>query len=382
MAYMCEMSVQFIDLAAQQARLRPNVEAAIGRVLDHGVYIMGPEVKAFEQALAAFCGAKHALGCANGTDALQLALMALGAGPGDAVFCPSFTFAATAEVVPLVGATPVFADVDRRSFNMDPESLKRAILRAREEGLTPRGVIAVDLFGLAADYGRLEAVAKENRLWLVSDSAQGFGARRGNKMTGSFGDVATTSFFPAKPLGCYGDGGAIFTPDDELAAKLDSLRIHGKGSDKYDNVRIGLNSRLDTIQAAILLEKLAIYPEELAARERVARRYAEALAGHPRVAPPHVPEGCSSVWAQYTLILAPDVDRAALQTAMKAQGVPTMVYYPQPLHQQTAYRDFPGDPQGLKVSEDLAARVLSLPMHPYLSPDDQDKVVSALQAAL
>jgi dTDP-4-amino-4,6-dideoxygalactose transaminase len=372
--------MQFIDLATQQARIRPQLDAAISGVLDRGAYIMGPEVKAFEQKLAQFCGAKHVIGCGNGTDALQLVLMALGVGPGDAVFCPSFTFAATAEVVPLVGAVPVFVDCDEHSFNMDAASLERAIDAANKQGLRPAVVIPVDLFGLPADMDAIGLVADAHGLKILCDSAQGFGGTIDGKMTGTFGHVSTTSFFPAKPLGCYGDGGAIFTEDDDLARLLDSLRVHGKGSDKYDNVRIGLNSRLDTLQAAILSVKLSIYADEIAARNRVASRYTAHLGN--LVQTPVVPDNMGSVWAQYTLKLTDGAERDALQSAMKDAGVPTMVYYPMPLHKQSAYKDFPADPAGLGVSESVSKRVLSLPMHPYLDEATQDRVIDAVSTSI
>ena len=366
----------FIDLAAQQARIRTKLDAAMARVLDHGNYIMGPEVGLFEKQLAAFCGAKHALSCANGTDALSLALMALNVKSGDAVFVPSFTFAATAEVVPLVGATPIFVDVLPDTFNMDPISLKRAIVQAKSIGLSPKCVIPVDLFGLAADYDQIIPIARDNGMTVVDDAAQGFGASYHGRMTGSLADITTTSFFPAKPLGCYGDGGAIFTDDEERAALLDSLRVHGKGTHKYDNARIGVNSRLDTLQAAILTEKLEIYPDEIEERQVVASRYSKALAGKYEV--PHVPAGCRSIWAQYTLKMASEAARVELQNKTKAAGIPTVVYYPIPLHRQTAFKDYPIDPMGLSVSEDLARRVISLPMHPYLAKQLQDTVIAAI----
>lgn len=368
--------MQFIDLAAQQARLRPQLDRAISRVLDEGQYVMGPDVARFEKQLAEFCGVKHCLSCANGTDALQLALMALGVGPGDAVFVPSFTFAATAEIAPLVGATPVFVDVLPDTFNMDPQSLKRAIARTKDDGLRPAVVIPVDLFGLAADYDSIEAICRENNLKLVGDSAQGFGANYHGRITGSIGDIATTSFFPAKPLGCYGDGGATFTNDDELAALLDSYRVHGKGHHKYFNDRVGLNSRLDTLQAAILIEKLAVYADELEARQRVAGRYNAGLSN--RYETPYIPDGQTSVWAQYTLKAASKAERDALMEKAKAAGVPTVIYYPMPLHQQKAYKDFPRDPNGLGVSEDLSQRVVSLPMHPYLDRETQDRIIDVI----
>lgn len=372
--------MQFIDLAAQQARIKPQIDARIQAVLTHGNYIMGPEVRELEARLGAFCGVKHALCCANGTDALQLALMALNVGPGDAVFCPTFTFASTAEVVPPTGATPVMVDVHADNFNLDVESLKRAIVHARLIGLRPAGVIPVDLFGLPADYDAIEAVATEERMWIIADSAQGFGATYRGRTTGSIGTIATTSFFPAKPLGCYGDGGALFTNDDEMATLIQSYRVHGKGSHKYDNERIGLNSRLDTLQAAILLEKLAIYADEIQARQIVARRYTDGIGG--ALITPRIANDCRSVWAQYTVRTKPGQNREEIMAKLKGAGVPTVVYYPRPLHQQTAYKSYPGDPAGLPVAEKLAGEVFSLPMHPYLDEAAQGRVVEAVLTAV
>ena len=368
------MQIPFIDLEAQQARIRPAIDKAIAAVLDHGKYILGPQVAELERQLAAFCGARHCLSCANGTDALQLALMALGVKAGDAVFVPSFTFAASAEVAPLVNATPVFVDVLPDTFNMDPESLKRAITHAREIGLRPACVMPVDLFGLPADYDALIAIARENGLKVIGDSAQGWGATYKGRMTGSLCDITTTSFFPAKPLGCYGDGGAIFTDDDELAALVESLRFHGKGEHRYAHDRIGINSRLDTLQAAILIEKLAIYADEIEARQDVAARYTSGLSGDFET--PVVPEGLTSIWAQYTIKTRSSQERAALQERASAAGVPTMIYYPLPMHRQAAYRDFPVDPAGLPVSDDLCERVVSLPMHAYLASQVQDTIIA------
>lgn len=372
--------MQFIDLAAQQRRLRDQINARITAVLDHGAYIMGPEVRELEEKLAAFCGTAHCITCANGTDALQLVLMALGPGKGDAVFVPSFTFAATAEVVPCIGSTPVFVDIDPATYNMDAESLGRAVTHAKTLGLRPAAVIPVDLFGLPANYPALEAIAEQEGLALIGDSAQGWGGTINGRMTGSFGCASTTSFFPAKPLGCYGDGGAIFTDDADLAAVLDSLRVHGKGSEKYDNVRIGMNSRLDTLQAAILLEKLAIYSDEVAARNAVAERYTAALRTH--FVTPHVPEGYRSIWAQYTLKATSAAARDAVRVTLEKEGIPTAVYYPRPLHEQTAYTGFPTDPEGLPNSEDAAQRVFSLPMHPYMTPEMTERVCNALSRAV
>jgi dTDP-4-amino-4,6-dideoxygalactose transaminase len=367
--------IAFVDLEAQQRRIRPRLDAAIARVLDHGAYIMGPEVRALEEQLAAFCGAKHAISCSSGTDALVLALMAKGLRPGEAVIVPGFTFSATAEAVCLLGAVPIFADVLEDTFNIDPASIKAAIATAAERGLTLRGVITVDLFGQPCDYDVIEGLVRENGLWLVCDAAQGFGAAYRGRKVGCFGDLTTTSFFPAKPLGCYGDGGAVFTDDDAVAALLRSLRVHGQGQDKYDNVRIGMNGRLDTIQAAILLEKLAIFDDEIAARNRVAARYSSLLPES--IIRPAVIDGATSVWAQYTIRI--DARDEAL-SRLKQAGVPAMVYYRRPVQTQGAYCDFPLAGGACPVTERLAERVLSLPMHPYLSEDEQARIVAVFDA--
>ncbi|MFM1816571.1 MAG: hypothetical protein RLZ98_3266 [Pseudomonadota bacterium] len=367
----------FIDLAAQQQRIRPAVDEAIRKVLDHGRYIMGPEVATLEKNLAAFCGAKHAISCSSGTDALLMVLMAKGIGPGDAVICPAFTFTATPEVVALLGATPVFAEVRPDTFNLDVTALPAALEAARKAGLTPKALMAVDLFGQPADYDVIQAFAEKNGLWILADAAQSFGANYKGRRVGTMGTATATSFFPAKPLGCYGDGGAILTDDAELAAVLDSIRIHGKGEDKYDNVRIGINGRLDTMQAAILIEKLKIFGDEIEARDRVAYGYAKALSGIPGVDVPAVPEGFFSVWAQYTLRV-PAAARDKLADDLKKAGIPTAVYYPRALHHQTAYRDYPVPSAGLAVSERLATEVISLPMHPYLSDADVARVAKAV----
>ncbi|MEM8916202.1 MAG: DegT/DnrJ/EryC1/StrS aminotransferase family protein, partial [Pseudomonadota bacterium] len=352
----------FIDLQAQRARIGARIDEAIAGVLGHGRYIMGPEVAEFEAQLAGFCGARHAIGVGNGTDALVVALMALDLQPGEAVLVPSFTFAATAEAVALVGAVPIFVDSEADSFNIDPTGLVPGLERARHGGLTVRGVIAVDLFGQAADYKAIEAFCAENKLWLICDAAQSFGAKAGSRAVGTIGNITTTSFFPAKPLGCYGDGGAVLTDDDELAEAIRSLRVHGKGKDKYDNVRIGMNSRLDTMQAAILIEKLSVFAEEIEARNKVADGYETGLSDI--VKTPTVAPGNTSVWAQYTLTL--DGDRDAVAASLKQQGIPTAIYYPMPLHQQSAYSSFPIAGNGLPVCEHLSRHVLSLPMHPYM----------------
>ena len=373
--------MEFIDLSAQQARIKDKIDARIQAVLAHGKYIMGPEVAELEKGLSAFCGCPlQALTCSNGTDAISLVLMAMGIGPGDAVIVPSFTFAATAEVVALQRATPVFADVLDTTFNMDPESLKRAVVIARQRGLKPKAVITVDLFGQSADYDAIEAIANENGLALICDAAQGFGGIYKGRKVGTIGNATTTSFFPAKPLGCYGDGGAVFTSDKVLDETMKSLRVHGKGTDKYDNARVGLNARLDTLQAGILIEKLAIFGDEIDARNRVASRYSSAFADHSEIIAPMVLDGCVSSWAQYTLRL-PATKRDAISAAMSKKGVPSVVYYPLPLHLQNAYKMYPrtGD---INVSERLAKEVLSIPMHPYLDEETQDRVIAAALEAV
>ena len=371
--------IDFIDLKAQQARIRPAIDAAIARVLDHGQYIMGPEITALERELSAFTGAKHVISCASGTDALLMAMMAQGVGPGDAVLCPGFTYTATPETIALLGASPVFVDVDPLTFNVSVAGLAAGVAAARKAGLTPRAVIAVDLFGQAADYDAVNAFAAEHGLWVLADAAQSFGAPYQDKPVGGHALITTTSFFPAKPLGCYGDGGAIFTDDDALADRMRSIRLHGKGADKYDVVRIGINGRLDTIQAAILLEKLKIFPDEIVARNRVAQTYTAALSAI--AATPVVLQSCLSVWAQYTLKV-PAERRAAIAAALKDKGVPTQVYYPRTVPAQPAFAAYPVVAGGLPVSDRLAGEVLSLPMHPYLGAEDQARIIAALTQVL
>jgi dTDP-4-amino-4,6-dideoxygalactose transaminase len=372
--------IPFIDLAAQRQRLGKSIDEAVSRVLNHCQFINGPEVTALEQALKDFSGARHVVSCASGTDALLMVLMAKQVGPGDAVLCPSFTFCATGEAVALTGATPVFVDVDEATFNIDAASLKRGIAKAKQRGLKPVAVIPVDLFGQSADHDAIAEIAEAEGLFVLDDAAQGFGATYKGRRLGTFGLATATSFFPAKPLGCFGDGGAIFTDDDELAETLRSIRVHGQGSDKYDNVRLGLTGRLDTIQAAVLLEKLKIFEDEIAARNRVAERYARGLGNVvtvPRLAP-----GCSSIWACYTIRLPKGTDRDGFAAALKAQGVPTAIYYTKSMHQQTAYRDFPVADGGLPASESLSNDVISLPVHAYLDEATQDRVIAAVRAAL
>jgi len=371
--------IPFIDVAAQRRRLGAAIDDAVTRVLNHCQFILGPEVRTFESDLAAFCGARHVVTCASGTDALVLALRAMGIGAGDAVLCPSFTFCATAEVAALVGATPVFVDVDAKTFNIDANGIAGAVETARQAGLNPKAIIPVDLFGLPADHAGIRAAAAAANLLVLDDAAQSFGATCDNRRLGTFGLCTATSFFPAKPLGCYGDGGAVMTDDDGLADIMRSLRVHGQGSDKYDNVRIGLASRLDTMQAAILIEKLKIFPDEIDARNATARRYNEGLSDVAIV--PAVPPGMTSVWAQYT-IRVQGGRRDALAAELKAERIPTAIYYPIPLHRQQAYKQYPVGKGGVAVSDRLADEVISLPMHAYLDPPTQDRIIEATRRAL
>ncbi len=384
--------MQFIDLAAQQNRIRDKIEANITAVLDHGKYIMGPEIKKFEKRLADYAGVKHAIGCASGTDALLMALMAYQVGPGDAIFTSPFTFIATAEVISLLGATPIFVDIDPETYNMDPAKLDSAIAALKSNDsrihplpitnnplpITPRGVIAVDIFGLPADYERLGAIAEENKLFLIEDAAQSFGAGLGGKKAGSFGNIACTSFFPAKPLGCYGDGGMCFTDDDELANIMESVRVHGKGDHKYDNVRIGINGRLDSLQAAILLAKFDIFPEEIELRQQVANRYNAMLGPNPQIKVPSIPSGATSAWAQYSILAVDEKQRTALQDQLKEAGIPTAIYYPRPLHLQSAFSSLGYSEGDFPISEDCARRIFSIPMHPYLKEEEQSIIAGVI----
>lgn len=376
--------MEFRDLKKQYGVLQKDIDKAMLEVAASGAFIMGRQVRELEQELAAYVGVKHCLGCANGTDALTLALKAWGIGPGDAVFVPDFTFFSSAEVVSLEGATPVFVDVCEETFNIDPDDLENAIKRIMSEGrLNPKVIIAVDLFGLPADYKRIRSIADRYGLRILEDGAQGFGGSMDGRKACSFGDIATTSFFPAKPLGCYGDGGAVFTDDDQWAELMASFRFHGKGSFKYDNVRIGMNSRLDTMQAAILQVKLKAFAAyELDAVNAAAERYTSLLRGI--VATPVIPDGFRSSWAQYTIRLRDRATRDSLQAALKAEGIPSMVYYPKPMHLQTAFSsvipDEAKDP--CPVSTSLCERVLSLPMHPYLGDEDIEKICKPIISTL
>jgi len=368
------MTIPFIDLQAQRRRLGATLSRAIEAAVEGGQWVMGPQVVELEEKLAAFAGVKHVLACANGTDALMIVLRAWNVGPGDAVFVPTFTFAASAEVVALVGATPVFVDVLEDTYNMDPASLEAAIAMVKRDGkLKARVVMPVDLFGQAADYRALEPIVRREKLLMLCDAAQGFGALLDGRRAGGIGDAASTSFFPAKPLGCFGDGGATFTNDDCLIEILRSIRVHGQGTDKYENVRIGVNSRLDTIQAAILLEKMKIFPEEIELRDAIAKRYNEKLGRSNQIRVPRVIEGGQSTWAQYTLQVP---DRDKLQADLKAKGIPTAVYYQIPLGAQKGYAHFPSAP--VPVSERICKTVISLPMHPYLDEPTQDLIIEAV----
>jgi dTDP-4-amino-4,6-dideoxygalactose transaminase len=383
--------MQFIDLAAQQGRIRDRIEAKIKDVLSHGKYIMGPEVAEIEKRLADFIGTKHAISCSSGTDALLLALLAEGVGPGDAIFTSPFTFIATAEIISLIGATPVFVDIDPVTFNIDPKHLKKAIsalekkdpgvyplpAKNRQEPLKPKGIIVVDLFGLPADYEEIEKIAESADLFVIEDAAQSLGAEYNGRKACSFGVIACTSFFPAKPLGCYGDGGMCFSDDDGLAEVMLSLRVHGKGSHKYDNSRIGINGRLDTLQAAVLLAKLEIFPDEIERRQAVAGTYSEALA-ESGLKVPAVPKGSKSAWAQYSILAEAEAKREELQARLKESDIPTAVYYPTPLHLQTAFAHLKYQSGNFPVSEYTSSRVFSLPMHPYLKADDQMKIAKIL----
>lgn len=372
--------MEFRDLKQQYEKLKPEIDSAVLKAMAGGHYIMGQEVKELENELAEYVGVKHCISCANGTDALTLALKAWGIGPGDAVFVADFTFFASAETIAAEGATPIFVDVCRETFNMDPADLEKAIKEVLAEGtLTPKAIVAVDLFGLPANYPELSKIAQKYQLKILEDGAQGFGGAISGKRACSFGDIATTSFFPAKPLGCYGDGGAVFTDNDEWAARIESLRVHGKGSNKYENVRLGLNSRLDTVQAAILQVKFKAFREyELQAVNEAAKLYTERLAGF--VSTPVVPEGFLSSWAQYTIRLKDSEQRTNVQNALKTKGIPSMVYYPIPMHQQKVFSAL--NARECPVSEELCGSVLSLPMHPHLNEQQIAEVCDTIISEL
>ena len=379
--------MQFIDLGAQQKLIRDKIETNIQAVLAHGKYIMGPEIKELEKRLAGFVGVEHSVACSSGTDALLLALMAYGVGAGDAILTSPFTFISTAEVISLLGATPVFVDIDPKTFNLDPKYLERAIAVLRKSStdyplpainpssLRAKGIIAVDIFGLPADYDSINAIAKKHDLFVIEDAAQSFGAQYKGKRACSLGDIACASFFPAKPLGCYGDGGMCFTNNENLAQVMRSLSLHGQGSHKYENVRIGINGRLDTLQAAILHAKFDIFPKEIELRQEVAKRYTKLLSKlNNGVVPPHIPSRIQSAWAQYSILAKDERHRSELQTKLKEAGIPTAIYYPKPLHLQQAFQNLGYKEGHFPMSEDCSRRIFSLPMHPYLKSEEQERI--------
>lgn len=384
--------MEFIDLHIQRERIREQLDANMQKVVTEGKYILGPEVAELEKRLSQYVGVKHAIGCASGTDALLMALMAFGIGPGDAVFTTPFTFISTAEVISLLGATPVFVDIDPKTYNIDPAQLENAIaaVRANDKNLhplpltpdfsplSPKAVIPVDLYGLLADYVAIEGVAGKNGIKVIEDAAQAFGAEIKDRKACSFSDISCTSFFPAKPLGCYGDGGMCFTDDDQLAGILQSVRVHGKGSHKYDNVRIGINGRLDTLQAGILQAKFDIFPDEVEKRQIVAKRYSDLISAGTSFVVPFIPDGYKSAWAQYTILAGDEQHRADSQKRLQDKGIPTAIYYPTPLHLQTAFARLGYKKGDFPVSENCASRTFSLPMHPYLTEEQQRQVVDAL----
>ncbi|MGB1548044.1 MAG: DegT/DnrJ/EryC1/StrS family aminotransferase [Alphaproteobacteria bacterium] len=369
--------IAFIDLQTQRARIAERVDAAIAKVLAHGAFVLGPEITELERRLAAYAGVKHALTCSSGTDAILLALLAHGVRPGDAVFMPAFGFVAAAEMTALIGATPVFVDVDPENFNLDPASLEAAIQEQRKGPLRPAAVLAIDLYGQAANYPALSKLAESEGVALIEDAAQSFGGMLGGKKCGALAPIATTSFYPTKPLGCYGDGGAVFTDDDTLAERMRRMRVHGEDKEKYFFKDVGINGRMDTIQAAILLEKMAIFDDELTRRQKVAERYEAGLAGLAKT--PKAMPGATSAWAQYTIQLD---DRDGFAEKLRADGIPTAVHYPVALNDVVPYADYPTSPDGVPVSRQLAKRVISLPMHPYLEPPAQDRILAAVRKAL
>ena len=370
--------MQFIDLKAQQRLVREKIDIRIKKVLDHGKYIMGPEVDELEERLSSYVSIKHCISCSSGTDALLIPLMAMNIGPGDAVITTPFTYIATAEVISLVGATPIFCDIYDKTFNINPEELQKAYDQAMSKNLNPKAIMPVDLFGLPARYRLIEKFAEENDLKVIEDAAQGFGGKINEKKAGSFGDVAGTSFFPAKPLGCYGDGGAIFTNDDELAHKMKSIRVHGGGVDKYENVRLGINGRLDTIQATILLEKIEIFDMELKLRNRAANYYTQNI--NNLCIPPYIPDKYFSSWAQYSIVLPDSINRYELIEKLNKNEIPSMIYYKIPNHLQEGYRKYGNQLGDFKMSEDISKKILSLPLHPYLDENSQDKVLEVINS--
>lgn len=385
------MNIPFIDLKKQFSRIEDKVRSNMDAVLEHGAYIMGPEIPAIEERLAEYCGTKHALSCGSGTDALLIALMALNVKPGDAVFTTPFTFFATAEAIALLGATPVYVDIDPVTFNIDPEKLDKTIAALKGEdngsplpkveGLVAKGIITVDIFGQPADYDAIKVVADKHDLFIIEDAAQSFGGEYKGKRACSLGDITCTSFFPAKPLGCYGDGGMCFTDDDKLIELMRSHRVHGQGPDKYDNIRLGINGRMDSLQAAALQAKFDIFPEEVDLRDKVAATYAELLGDVEGLTVPTVPEGYRSVWAQYCPLAKDSEHRERIQAALKEKNVASPIYYPIPLHLQTAFKDLGYQAGDCPVSENAAQRIFAIPMHPYLERDAQEYIADAIRNA-
>ena len=368
--------MDFIDLKTQQKKIRNKIDKRIQSVLDHGKYIMGPEVYELEEKLADFSDSKYCISCSSGTDALLIPLMALDIGQGDAVITTPFTYIATAEVISLIGAVPVFADIYPETFNINPDKIEQAINYAKRKGLNPKAIIPVDLFGLPARYRLIEEIAKVYDLFIIEDAAQGFGGSIRGKKAGSFGHVAATSFFPAKPLGCYGDGGAIFTNDENLASIMRSIRVHGSTSNKYESIRIGINGRLDTLQAAILLEKLTIFDQELEQRNKAARYYSDHI--NSNLKKPIIPKKYISSWAQYSLLTTSSERRFEIMSRLKEYSIPSMVYYRLPLHMQEAYKELGYSSGDFKVSEDVSSKIFSIPMHPYLTKNGQDKIIELI----
>ena len=370
--------MQFIDLKAQQKQIREKVNKRIQKVLDHGKYIMGPEVFEFEDKLAKYVNVKHCISCSSGTDALLIPLLARGISKGDAVLTTPFTYIATAEVIALLGAEPVFVDIYPTTFNMDPSKIEGAIDYAKNKGLFPKAIIPVDLFGLPARYRLIQEIADKYNLFVVEDAAQGLGGSIRSKKAGSYGNVASTSFFPAKPLGCYGDGGAIFTNDDDLAQNMRSIRVHGSGLDKYDNVRIGINGRLDTFQAAILLEKFAIFNDELDLRNQISQYYNNSINNN--FQKPIIPDQYYSSWAQYSVLSRSSKHREEIISSLKKEKIPSMIYYRIPLHLQKVFKKLNYKKGDFPIAESIADRIFSLPMHPYLENHHQNKIVKVLNS--
>lgn len=371
--------MQFIDLAKQQELIKDRILHRITNVLSHGKYIMGPEIHELESELSEFAGVKHCITCSSGTDALLIPLMAKRIGPGDAVITTPFTYIATAEVISLLGATPIFIDIDSDTFNIDPNNITEGIIEAEEKGLVPKAIIPVDLFGLPADYHQIQAVAEKHDLFILEDAAQGFGGKINGKMAGSFGDVAATSFFPAKPLGCYGDGGAIFTNNQELAQIMRSIRVHGGGTDKYENIRVGINGRLDTLQAAVLLEKLAIFQKEIKLRNEKAEYYSKNLPN--KLIKQVIPQGYTSSWAQFSILAESKEHRIEIMTSLKEKNIPVMIYYKTPLHMQKVFSNLGYSADDFPISKNISDRIIAIPMHPYLEMDEQDIILETMHAA-